>query len=305
MPNTAQFDTAPTIREVVRPVNGLSMNVATCGNGPAMVLLHGFPDHWRVWRPLMERLGDTFTLFAPDQRGYNLTSRPPAVSDYRPEHLIADAAALISSLGEDPVCLVGHDWGAVIAFWLAIERPHLLKSLTILNGAHPYLLQDAIWDDPGQRAASQYVDTLRSQEFENEVNADAGERLARDWFSVDLASGRMTRQDFEAGLEAWRSPGAWTAMLNWYRAAPFVIPKPAAPPPATRWTDGLDYKVKVPTQVIWGEKDPVFCSVLVAALKQHAAELDVHHLPGAGHVPQRDDPDTCAFLIRDFAKRFL
>jgi epoxide hydrolase 4 len=100
-------------------------------------------------------------------------------------------------------------------------------------------------------------------------------------------------------------PGAWTAMLNWYRAAPFDVPELSAPAPALRWTDGLDYQVKVPTQVIWGAKDAVFRPVLVEALKQHTDHLEVHVLAGAGHVPQRDDPETCASLIRSFAQSFL
>lgn len=305
MPESDRTRTGPLIREAAYSVNGLSMNVATTGNGPRMVLLHGFPDHWRIWRGLMEQLSDAFTLFAPDQRGYNLTSRPPELSDYRPELLVADIAALIRALGDEPVCLVAHDWGATIAFWLAIEQPHFLRCLTVLNGAHPYLLQDAIWDDPHQRAASRYIETLRSAAFEAQVAGDAGEKLAADWFGDELASGRMNRDDHEAWLRAWRCPGAWSAMLNWYRAAPFQIPDGSPPAPSDRWTNGLDYKVKVPTQVIWGETDPVFRPVLVDSLKPHVADLNIHFLPGAGHVPQRDDPETCAALIRTFTHRFL
>ncbi|WP_291207972.1 alpha/beta hydrolase [Hyphomonas sp.] len=304
MPQSTRSSKAAEIREVVRPVNRLAMNVASCGEGPAMVLLHGFPDHWRVWRPLMERLADDFTLHA-DQRGYNLTSRPADVSAYGTEHLVADIAALIASISDEPVCLVAHDWGATLAFWLAMQQPDRLKCVTILNGAHPYLLQDAIWDDPRQRAASQYFETLRSEAFENLVKPDAGESIAAEWFGPELASGRMSRQDYDGYLKAWRSPGAWEAMLNWYRAAPFIIPPIDAPAPENRWTHGRDYLIKVPVQVIWGAKDTVFSSVLVDDLNRYAPCLDVHCLPDAGHVPQRDAPDTCADLIRSFAERFL
>ncbi len=297
----------PEIREVRFPVNGLSMNVARCGDGPPIVMLHGFPDHWRVWRPVMEQLGGAFTLWAPDQRGYNLTSRPELAGDYAPRHLVSDIAGLIAALGGEPVCLVGHDWGASIGFWLAMQQPHLLKCLTVLNGAHPYLLQDAVWDDAGQRAASQYVETLRSGAFEARVAGDSGAALAADWFGEDLAAGRVSQSDFEASLQAWRRPGAWPAMLNWYRAAPFDIPPPGdpAPAPEARWTRGLDYTVRVPLQVIWGGRDPVFSRVLLESLPQHAPGLEIHHLPDAGHVPQRDDPKRCADLIRDFTNRFL
>lgn len=305
MPKRAGISRDPIIQETVYAVNGLLMNVAVTGDGPPIVLLHGFPDHWRVWRPLMGYLADEFTLFAPDQRGYNLTTRPADVSDYTPAALVADIAGLIAVLGDEPVCLVAHDWGAAIGIWLAIEQPHLLRCLTILNGAHPYLLQDTIWDHPDQRAASQYIETLRSQAFENRMTADSGESLAADWFSADVASGRMSRSDLKAYLAAWRKPGAWTAMLNWYRAAPFDIPTPSMPAPEHRWTLGLDYRVKVPAQVIWGNKDTVFLPVLVEALRPHVPELEVHYLPAASHVPHRDDPEACATLIRSFAHRFL
>jgi Predicted hydrolases or acyltransferases (alpha/beta hydrolase superfamily) len=156
----------------------------------------------------MARLCDSFTVLAPDQRGYNLTTRPAETSDYCPAHLVADAAALIAGLGDEPVCLVAHDWGATIAFWLAIEHPHLVRCLTILNGAHPYLLQDAIWDDPGQRAASQYFKLLRTPDFEKRVLADSGASLAEAWFGDEVASGRMSRTSLD--LRALK-PGAGPA----------------------------------------------------------------------------------------------
>jgi epoxide hydrolase 4 len=296
-------DIAPSERLI--SVNGLSMNVASCGRGPGLILLHGFPDHWRVWRPLMQRLSSEFTLLAPDQRGYNLTTRPPYVSDYAPAHLIGDLAALITALGDVSARIVAHDWGATLAFWLAIERPELVRCLTILNGAHPYLLQQAIWDDPLQRTASQYIQTLRSAAFEKSVTVDDGRSLAEAWFTGDLASGKLSRADYDACLEAWARPGAWPAMLNWYRAAPFDVPPPGAAAPSTRWTDGKDFEVKVPVQLIWGERDTVFTPAVLDRLAEHTPDLEIHRLPEAGHVPQRDAPDACAALIRGFSDRFL
>jgi epoxide hydrolase 4 len=143
----------------------VSLNVAEMGDArkPLIVCLHGFPEYWAAWEPVMRRLAGDFHLVAPDQRGFNLSDKPQGVDAYRSKHIVADLAALADHLSPDrPFLLAGHDWGASIAYAYAFAHPQRLSHLVIANGVHPALFQRAIFNDPEQRRASQYMNRLRA-----------------------------------------------------------------------------------------------------------------------------------------------
>jgi epoxide hydrolase 4 len=145
---------------------------------PLIICLHGFPEYWAAWRQVMERLADDFRVVAPDQRGYNRSSRPHAVDAYRGKHLVADIASLTDRLSPDrPFVLAGHDWGASVAYAFAFRHPERLSHLVIANGVHPVCFQRAILEDPAQREASQYINLLRSERAEALLSADGFRRL--------------------------------------------------------------------------------------------------------------------------------
>jgi pimeloyl-ACP methyl ester carboxylesterase len=290
---------APQFKARVIRTNGVDLQLIDHGSGTPLLLLHGFPDHAMVWRPLLERLSGSCRMIAPDQRGYRHSSRPDGVEAYTIDHLVADLAGLLEALGLPRVHVCGHDWGGVLAFALAARRPDLIAGVVALNTASAGVLQDMIWSDPGQRAASQYITRLRSAEADaifSEANVDVLiERFLGDPRQRDL----LSEADIAVYRDAWTQPGVWQAMLAWYRAAPFDVPAPDATPDRAETTIRHE-PINCPVLVIWGDRDTVFVPAMADALAAVCLDCSVVHLPDAGHVPQRDAPDTCAQLIAEF-----
>ena len=278
--------------------NGITLNVADGGHGNAILFLHGFPDHWGTWRRLMARLGDTHRGIAPDLRGYGRSSRPSHVHDYAPDFLVADVLGLVAQLDLEDITIVGHDWGASLAFWTAMKDCSRIRRLVILNGVHPYLFQDRIWDDPDQRRASQYIKLLCSETARHRFNSENAPMIAKEWLAPAVKAGKISQDEFDEYLDLWSKDSAWTAMINWYRASPISVPDLNDPAPKTRWTAALDYSIPCPVHVIWGDQDSLFTFRLVEDLQAHARELHVDRIADAGHSPHRDAPEACAKIIR-------
>jgi epoxide hydrolase 4 len=180
-------------------VNGeVTIHYAEVGDpaAPLILMLHGFPEYWAAWKEVMVRLADGFHVVAPDQRGYNRSSKPDGVEAYRARHLAGDVAALADRLSPDrPFVLAGHDWGASVAYAYAFAHPERLSHLVIANGVHPACFQRAIFEDEGQRSASQYINKLKAPDAEARLSEDNFRRLMRmiagfskaDWMTEDEA----------------------------------------------------------------------------------------------------------------------
>lgn len=291
---------SPPITSQWVATNGLQMHYLESGEGKPIVLLHGFPDYSGSWLPLIERLARQYRVIAPDLRGYNLTDRPVGCDAYRPELLIADIVGLLDALGLETSAIVGSDWGGVLGFWLALRRPDRVSHLIGLNTAHPFVLQDMIWDDPDQRTASQYFTFLRSAEADAALGKAPIKALIARFLSGSVADGTLTDAEVGGYCAAWSRPGVWTAMLDWYRAAPIDVPRIDVAVPTKRWTDGQDYRVTVPVQMIWGMRDTVFVAAMPERIGAYCDRIAIASLPDAGHLPHRDDPDQCAAIIARF-----
>lgn len=275
-------------------VNGQSLHYAAMGEAdrPLMLFLHGFPEYWVAWAEVMPAFADRYFCVAPDQRGYNLSSKPEGVEAYRVKHLVADIAALARHLSPGrPVVLCAHDWGASVAYALAIAMPELVERLVIVNGTHPACFQDALVNRPEQARASQYFHLLRSPRAE--------EVLSRDDFALmfrlfgDFASGSGPDAAMRAGyLEAWRQPGALTGMLNWYRASPVYVPEGEETPDPDKAVplDRERLKVAMPHLVVWGMQDTALLSLLLDELPRYAERLSVRRIGGAGHWVLHEKP---------------
>lgn len=270
------------------------------GDGPPLVLLHGFPDHAGTWRPLADRLGATFRIIAPDLRGYGQTTRPQARADYRLDLLVGDVLAFLDALGLPLVHLCGHDWGGVLAFAFAAQHPGRLASLVAINAPPAGVLQDMIWHDPAQRAASQYLSRLRSPDADAIFAESNVETLIERFLGEPLRRGVLDDADIAAYRRAWTAPGVWQAMLAWYRAAPFDVPAVGAPIASAAVPKASQDPIKPPVLVIWGDLDTAFVPAMADAISRACDDCRVEHLAAAGHVPHRDEPDRCAALIRDF-----
>jgi epoxide hydrolase 4 len=266
------------------------------GDGPPLLFLHGFPEIGRSWQRVASLLADRFTCFLPDLRGYNRSDKPDAVDDYAIDRLIGDVDGLIDHIGTDKVMLAGHDWGGTLAWWYAARRPERIARLIIANAPHPALFQKVLIEDEGQRQASQYITVFRQADAAALLLADGPEGL---WERLFAGNPAFDAEDQSAFVSSW-SQGAMTAMLNWYRAAPFVVPLPGENPAMPGWPGDQDLTIKVPTLVLWGMKDTALLPVLVDGLTEWVADLRIMRFCEAGHALIHEAPDRVAAAIREF-----
>jgi pimeloyl-ACP methyl ester carboxylesterase len=280
--------------------SGIELQVRVHGSGNPILMLHGFPDHAGTWRGLADLLAPQFRLIMPDLRGYGLSSRPSTIADYRMNLLVGDLIGLLDVLGLDQVYLCGHDWGGLLAYELARQMPERIAGLVALNAPPPQVLQNMIWHDPAQRAASQYISMLRSPAADAifcESNVDA---LIERFLGEPRRRGLLSDEDLVAYRQAWTQPGVWQAMLAWYRAAPFDVPQvDTTVAPSLGAKASLELP-NVPVQVIWGDRDAVFVPAMPDAIADFWPDCRVERIAEAGHVPHRDAPNHCFEIIRGF-----
>lgn len=273
-------------------------------SAPLIICLHGFPEYWAAWKGVMRELADDFRLVAPDQRGYNLSSKPATVEDYRVRHMVADLDALAARLSPDrPFVLAGHDWGASVAYAYAIQKPQRVSRLVIANGIHPACFQRAIFEDDEQRAASQYMNRLREPDAETRMAEDGFRRTLRmiegfsrtDW---------MTDDEKQSYVEAWGQPGAMKAMLDWYRASPVAVPAPGEPAGESMILSmpREALTVAMPHLVVWGDADEALRPSCLDGLADYAPQLDIVRVPGAGHWILHEKPAAVAAAMRGFSQ---
>ncbi len=198
-------DVGMELREGYAAVGDQSLHYVEAGDGPLIVLLHGFPEFWFGWRLQIEPLvAAGFRVVAPDTRGYNLSSKPEGFEAYAVDLLAADIRGLIEERGAESALLVGHDWGGSIAWTIAMNHPEVVDRLAILNAAHPRRLQEGL-HNPNQLRKSWYFFFFAVPGLPEDVVH------ARDWhffrhFLQD-ANPPYTPQEFERYVEAWSQPG--------------------------------------------------------------------------------------------------
>jgi pimeloyl-ACP methyl ester carboxylesterase len=219
-------DVGIELREGYAEVGDVNLHYIEAGDGPLIVLLHGFPEFWFGWRLQIAPLAAAgFRVVAPDTRGYNLSSKPEGFEAYAVDLLAADIRALIGDLGAESALLVGHDWGGSIAWTTAMNHPGVVDRLAILNAAHPRRLQQGL-HNPNQLRKSWYFFFFAVSGLPEDVVH------LRDWhfFRHFLQDARppYTDQEIERYVEAWSQPGAAAGMINYYRASVRQSQKEAA-----------------------------------------------------------------------------
>jgi pimeloyl-ACP methyl ester carboxylesterase len=235
------------LEHVTLPTNGIRLHVVQSGSryGSLVILLHGFPEFWYGWRHQIQPLSEAgFRVWAPDQRGYNLSDKPRGIASYRLDELARDVLGLIDAAGADKCYLAGHDWGSAVAWWVALRYPERLRKLAILNGPHPAVLAKSLMSSISQLRRSWYrfffqipflsEAILRNQDWEPVVKM----------LKASSHPGSFTAEDLEQYRQAWWRKDAFAGMLNWYRAA-FQMPPDMSG----------DLRIRVPTLILWGAQD--------------------------------------------------
>ena len=275
---------------------GVTLNVALDGDpdAPPVILLHGFPESHRTWRELVPRLQHRFRLIMPDQLGFAGSDRPQDVERYETSKLIDDLFALADALGLARFALVGHDWGGAIAWGAALSHPERLTRLTIINAPHPVIFQKSLVENDDQRAASQYITAFRTPGFEKAVEAMGYEAFFEKTFAghVDVTS--IPEGEKQQYIAEWSQPGAFSAMLNWYRGSRVIVPPPGVTIPLPDWLLRAFPKVKVPTLLIWGMKDAALLPVQLDGLDALVEDLTIVRIADSGHFAPWEAPDEVA-----------
>lgn len=284
-------------------VNGVRLHYARAGEGKLILFVHGFPEFWYAWKDLLPEFGRDHLAVAPDMRGYNLSSKPPAVDDYAVPLLIDDLRALAKSLGHEKFILVAHDWGGGVAWSLAIHHPECLEKLVIINAPHPAIFERELARNPEQQAASQYTLLFRSSKAEEVLTANNYQYLADAVLTRGLKKGHFNEEDRQAYLTAWSQPGALTGSLNWYRAAKIGPPTSKDPQARSFEPSAGPSKVEVPTLVIWGDKDRALMKENLDGLDQYVPDLTVRRIADGTHWVIHEYPEVVSGHIREFLKR--
>ena len=281
---------------------GVTLNVAFAGDPSSfpVILLHGFPESHRTWRDVVPRLEDRFYLIMPDQRGFGASDLPQEVEAYETEALVGDIFALAEALKIDQFALVGHDWGGAIAWASALRGDPRLVRLAIVNAPHPRIFQASLIDSPEQRLASQYISTFRSPGFEKTVETKGFDWFFDTTFARHLDVARVPLAERERYIADWSRPGAFNAMLNWYRGSRLVVPLPGASIPVPQWLARDFPKVKVPTLVVWGMKDLALLPLQLDGLDELVEDLSVIPLDTVGHFAPWEAGERVAAALGPF-----
>jgi len=281
---------------------GVTLNVALAGDpkNPAVILLHGFPESHRTWRVVAPRLEQDFFLVMPDQRGFAGSDLPQDVDDYKTDTLIDDVFALAQALGIERFAVVGHDWGGAVAWGAALRGDPRLTRLGIVNSPHPVIFQKSLIENADQRAASQYITAFRVPGFEAMVEAKGFDWFFDTTFARHVDISKVSDEERAQYIADWSQPGAFTAMLNWYRGSKVMVPPPGVTVPLPDFLLRVFPKVKVPTLVIWGMKDVALLPLQLDGLGDLVEDLAIERLPGAGHFAPWEAGDQVASLLQPF-----
>src|SRR5262245_51025803 len=257
-----------------------------------VLLMHGFPEGAESWARQLDLLGHAgFLAVGADLRGYGLTDAPEGIDNYTLDHLVADAKALVESFGRKTAHIAGHDWGGIIAWYVAGAHPQMTTTLTVLSVGHPAALAAAGRDDPDQQERSKYIGLFLQEGKAEHVLAAEDHRRLRAMYRIGPKPDAIPERVVDGFVRSLSRPGRLTAALNYYRA--------------NLKTGGAAWErlqrigeITSPTQLLWGDQDPA-CGRLQAETTEERVKGRFHLevLEGAGHWLQFESPDEVGLAL--------
>lgn len=272
--------------------NGIDLHVVSAGpdDGPLVILLHGFPEFWYGWRHQVGPLAEAgYRVLVPDQRGYNRSEKPDGLAAYNLDVLVDDVVGLIEAAGRDTATVVGHDWGAAVAWWLASTVPDPVARLVTVNVPHPVVFRRYLTRDPRQMLRSWYMALFQLPRLPEWVFSRNDFALVVRALRSSSRAGTFSDADLERYREAWSRPGAVTAMIDWYRAL-FRTATSRSP----------ELPIEVPTLLIWGPNDPVLREAMAAPSVDLCTAGRVERIEGATHWVHHEEADRVTELVLGF-----
>ncbi len=272
--------------------NGVNLHVVMAGpeSGPLVILLHGFPEFWYEWRHQIDALAEQgYRVWAPDQRGYNLSDKPQGIAAYALNELAKDVIGLIEVAGEQETILVGHDWGAVVSWWTANNYPEKIKKLVIINVPHHAVFIRYARQHPSQLLKSWYMFFFQIPWLPEQIFTANNFKALTDAVQGTAQPGAYTDEDMVEYRKAWAQPGAITGMVNWYRALFQLRPDLDRSP-----------RITVPMLLIWGKKDHVLEATMAEESIRLCDDGKLVFLENATHWVPHDEPERVNQLLIEF-----
>ncbi len=289
--------------------HGITLSCRAAGERglPVLVFLHGFPEAAFVWDATLEHFARPenggYRCVAPNLRGFERSSQPADVKQYRPKFLVQDIAALIEAEGAPIEMLVAHDWGGALAWGLANQMPHLIRRLAIINSPHPGTFLRELKSNPRQQEASAYMNFLVRPDAEALLRQDDYRRLF-GFFQKGGSGGAWLTDELKAQYRA-----VWDASLtggcNYYRASPLRPPRPEDPAAAGVTLPREMLTVSVPTFVLWGMEDVALPPELIDGLDDYIPDLTLERVPGADHWILHERPGFVHERLAAYLRRPL
>jgi len=254
----------------------VKIHYVTAGKGPLVVMLHGFPDYWYTWRKQIPALAKNHQVVAIDLRGFNKSDKPEGVANYAIPKLVSDVEAVIKHFGPKKATVIGHDWGGMIAWSFAMQRPEMTGRLVILNLPHPACLTRELASNPAQQKASAYARAFQKTDAASKLTAAGLTFWVRDASARKQYVEAMKRSSLEG-------------MLNYYKANY----------PRQPYKVQTDFpKVKCPVLMIHGLKDKALLADGLNGTWKHLEQpLTLVTVPDAGHFVQQDEPELVTRTI--------
>jgi pimeloyl-ACP methyl ester carboxylesterase len=268
-------------------VNGVRLHCVVEGEGPLVLLLHGFPETSRAWRKQIPALAERFKIVAPDLRGYGQRDKPKGIAAYRAAVLADDIVALIHAFDAERAHVVGHDWGGAVAWTLAGVHPEAIDRLVVLNCPHPAVMQRALRSNWAQIRRSWYIFAFQIPWLPEWAFTRDGSKNLKDVLRRSSGPGTFTEADLDEYARAFSAPGAATAAINYYRAAA-----------RSRIPRG---KIGAPTLLIWGKDDVALGIELTRGMEGlFEGEPRVEYIPDTSHWVMEERPEIVNRLLLDF-----
>jgi pimeloyl-ACP methyl ester carboxylesterase len=254
-----------------------------------VVLLHGFPEFWYGWRRQIEPLAAAgFRVIVPDQRGYNLSSKPRGAAAYALTELVSDVVAIADQLGQEKIFLAGHDWGAAVAWSTALLHPQRIAKLVVLNVPHPSVMRKFLSTRPQQLLRSWYMFFFQFPWLPEALFSAFNYRMGVRALLRCSRPGIFSDEDLAQYRAAWSQQHAVSSMINWYRALFRVRVK------------FPDKTVRVPTRILWGERDAFLLAEMAQESLRYCTSAELFTFANATHWLQHEEPTRVSELLIDF-----
>lgn len=272
------------LRRITIPISAGVLHARCAGpeDGTVVILLHGFPEFWYGWRNQIGALASAgYRVVAVDQRGYNESSKPATVGDYALSELRSDVIAVADALGQERVCLAGHDWGGIVAWEVGMQNPERLSRMVILNVPHPAAARRFLTSSPRQMLRSWYVLFFQLPGIPERFFSARGFEAGVQALTKSSRAGAFTEDELQEYKRAWAQPGALTGMINWYRALVRY----------SRREDLAETAIRVPTRILWGKRDEFLLPELASASLKYCGDGDLVEFESASHWLHHEEPD--------------